>query len=274
MALCPESINYILIWLREKECPWEIRSLIMRHVKHPVSILFTNEVLKQEKTFNMFRTFAEGEWTWEHYYLNIDDLAELSYKVSSDFSADNYVRGLPDYWKGEQEYTGEICRGSPTKLWWIRKPEPYYNFGDQKGIMEEIRGHSLKEISFGSGIERSKYEKVVRKVLSNRTAIQLINDGKDNPCEDPIDFVADFVFNDFEDLYLIDQLDEEEMTQRIEDTIARPLDEVSLRKNACVNTLVGCRCGNIIHDHEHLSRNREEETMRKLTTYYCENGFL
>lgn len=268
--LCPQAITYILIWLREKECPWEIRSLIMGYVKHPVSILFTNEVLKQEKTFKMFRTFPEGEWTWEHNYWNVENLAELSYKVRSDFSTDNYVRGLPDNWKGEQYYTGEICRGYLTHLWWIRKPEPYYNLGEQKGLMEEIRGFSMNDISFGSGIERSKYEKVVSKVLNNRSAIQLINDAKDNPCEDPINFVADFAFNDFEDLYLIDQLDEEEMAQRIEQTMARPLDEVSLRKNACVNTLMGCRCGNILHDHEHIPKKREEETRERLVRYYYE----
>ena len=97
MALYPEAITYILIWFREKECPWEIQSLIMGYVKHPVSILFTNEVLKQEKTFIMFRTFLEGEWTWEHNYWNIEHLDDLSYKVRSDFSTDYYARGLPDY---------------------------------------------------------------------------------------------------------------------------------------------------------------------------------
>ena len=56
-----------------------------------------------------------------------------------------------------------------------------------------------------------------------------------------------------EGINIVGNINQRNFCKRIEETIKRPLDEVSLRKNACIHTLLGCICCNILHDHEHIS---------------------
>ena len=256
MDFNPISITYILLWLREKRCPEEIRCLIMEYVKHPVSIIFSKEVLQQEKTFLLHKTYSEG-WLWESYFYEekeeFDKLISDYWWVRRDITLQNRKKGLQENWRSIQSEEG-IRQGDKVPLWWTRKHEPYYVLGSKPRIWHDgpdMLGFGDAILEYGSGITRETYQELVRNILTNRKAKQLFRIAKMNGYTPS--HVRCIMWD--ENIHIVGNINQRNFCRRIEETIKRPLDEVSLRKNACIHTLLGCRCCNILHDYEHISPN-------------------
>ena len=257
MDLNPISITYILIWLREKECPEEIRYLIMDYIKHPVSIIFSKEVLEIEKTFTLHKTYSEG-WLWETYDIDepnelVKSLVSEYWWVRSDMTHENRLCGLKQAWRDYQDEEG-IYQGDKVPLWWMRKHEPYYILGSKPNIWPEgpdMSGFGNPILEWGSGIERETYAELVKTILSNRKIKKLFRESK--KVINPLDKISWRMREEY--IYLVGNINQKNFCRRIDETLARPIDELSLRKNACIHTLLGCRCCNILEEWEHISPN-------------------
>ena len=271
MVLNPISITYILIWLREKECPEEIRCLIMDYIKHPVSIIFSEEILARERTFTLHKTYSEG-WLCEVYDEDrkgiVERLVSEYWWVRSDMTHKNRLNGIKQAWRDYQDDEG-IYQGDKVPLWWMRKHEPYYILGSITNIWPEgtdMSGFGFPILEWGSGIERETYEKLVKTIFSNRKINKLFRESK--KVINPLDEISWSISID--NIYLVGNINQKNFCRRIEETLSHPIDELSLRKNACIHTLLDCRCCNILEEWEHISPNPYRGISQRLKKAYEE----
>ena len=273
MSLQHISIRYLFIWLREKECPQEIRWLILDYIKHPISQLFNKHVLKNEHTFMLKRTYSEGVWTWDTAYSEqnyIDYLAQHNWMVRRDLTGSNQIKGISTFWNDIQEAEGIIRRGNNVPLWWIRTPEPFYIIGTTAKYnatnLPYTCGFGTPDIVWGSGIQTDRYIKLTTTILDNSRLNHLMRNAKKE--SNPIQYIKQEL--GYEHLYMVGNMNQKNFKKRIQTTINRDIDELSFRKNTCIHTLLGCTCCNILHDHEHLSPSRLKETEQKIENLYLE----
>ncbi len=248
-----ESLTYLFIWLREKGCPFEIKDLIMQFIKNPVAIIFNNEVLKNQKTFTLYRTYSEGIWIPEEspWDWSIEYLVKHSWQGRRDMTNANQIKGLSRYWRYKQKESGEIARGQKVPLWWIRKPEPFYIVGNKSFVQfneVDTVGFGEPDIVWGSGIDRASYLDFIKQTFSKKRISKIMREAKE--VDNPIIHIIDSINGNY-NLYMVGETNQRNFNRRIEEASSRCITEVEFRKNACFHTLLGCTCCNLLEPQEH-----------------------